>query len=38
MVAFDQLLYHVLQKHPADVGVDPEMLSFDPDEESLFFD
>lgn len=22
MVAFDQLLYHVLQKHPLDVGVD----------------
>lgn len=26
MVAFDQLLYHVLQKHPQDVGVDPADL------------
>ena len=26
MVAFDQLLYHVLQEHPAEVGVDPASL------------
>ena len=29
MVAFDQLLYHVLQAHPADVGVDPADLQVD---------
>ncbi|MFQ5418844.1 MAG: hypothetical protein ACE5FD_00120 [Anaerolineae bacterium] len=32
MVAFDQLLYHVLQKHAAAVGVDPDELEFDPNE------
>lgn len=26
MVAFDQLLYHILQKHPTDVDVDPAIL------------
>ncbi len=26
MVAFDQLLYHLFQKHPADVGIDPAVL------------
>ena len=36
MVAFDQLLYHVLQKHPTDVGVDPAELQFDPDEPTPF--
>lgn len=23
MVAFDQILYHIIEKHPAEVGVDP---------------
>ncbi len=36
MVAFDQLLYHVLQKHPTDVGVDPAELQFDPEDETRF--
>jgi hypothetical protein len=36
MVAFDQLLYHVLQKHPAQVGVDPADLDIDPNEATLF--
>lgn len=26
LVAFDQLLYHILQEHPANVGVDPAEL------------
>jgi len=33
MVAFDQLLYHVLQKHPTEVGVDPADLQFDANEQ-----
>lgn len=36
MVAFDQLLYHVLQKHAANVGVDPADLDIDPNEATLF--
>ena len=36
MVAFDQLLYHVLQKHPANVGVDPADLDIDPNALTLF--
>ncbi len=35
MVALDQLLYQVLQKHPADVGVDPADLQIDLDEDAL---
>ena len=31
MVAFDQLLYHVLQNHPSDVGVDLSTLLPDND-------
>jgi hypothetical protein len=31
MVAFDQLLYHILLNHAADVGVDPAELKFDED-------
>jgi hypothetical protein len=34
MVAFDQLLYHVLQKHAAEVGVDAADLALDPGEEA----
>jgi len=26
MVAFDQLLYHIIQEHPAQVDVDPEIF------------
>ncbi len=26
MVAFDQMLYHILEQHPAEVGVDPTEL------------
>jgi len=36
MVAFDQLLYHVLQKHPANVKVDPAELMLDADDVSAF--
>ncbi len=36
MVAFDQLLYHILQKHPEDVGVDHTELELDPEEETRF--
>ncbi len=35
MVAFDQLLYHVLQKHPSEVGVDPADLIIDPGDDAL---
>lgn len=35
MVAFDQLLYHILQKHPADAGVDLAELQIDLDEDAL---
>jgi hypothetical protein len=35
MVAFDQLLYHVLQKHPSEVGVDPADLNIDPGDDAL---
>ena len=31
LVAFDQLLYHVLQKHPGNVGIDPSDLILDQD-------
>ncbi|MDH5506055.1 MAG: hypothetical protein OEZ02_02410 [Anaerolineae bacterium] len=31
MVAFDQILYHVLGEHPADVGIDPAVLGLDSD-------
>ncbi len=34
MVAFDQLLYHILQKHPADAGVDPADLQIDLDSDA----
>jgi len=36
MVAFDQLLYHLLQKHAPDVGVDLAELDIVLDEESSF--
>jgi hypothetical protein len=36
MVAFDQLLYHVLQKHPSQVGVNPADLEIDPDADTRF--
>jgi len=36
MVAFDQLLYHVLQKHPEAVGVDPAALDVVLDGETGF--
>lgn len=32
LVAFDQMLYHILEKHPVEVGVDPTKLGVDPDE------
>ena len=32
LVAFDQMLYHILEKHPAEVGVDPAELGIEPDE------
>lgn len=34
LVAFDQLLYHILQKHPIEVGVDPAELELVLDEET----
>jgi len=35
MVAFDQLLYHLLQQHPVEVGVDAADLEIDLDEDGL---
>ncbi len=36
MVAFDQLLYHIFQKHPSDVGIDPDILQkLEEDEQNL---
>ncbi len=31
LVAFDQMLYHILENHPQEVGVDPAELGFDSD-------
>ncbi len=35
IVAFDQLLYHVLQRHSEDVGVDPSFLEMDPEADTF---